>query len=382
MTTPSRSKKSTVAPSLWIRLCHQLWNGLRFFWIVIVLGLVINIISTRMTSDADFAPNTPVGWIGQHLSITIVAGAILVIITTVIFIIDHRNISASLLSPAKSGQAHFSFNQPLSDPGEFYGRVAARNTLITRLANKGSSSIIGERLIGKTWLLEYLQMVAPTYNPSYRVVKVSATHPECKSQAGFVRHVLAQFGISLSMNLSSVTPLEQLSKEIGDMRNFGVQPVLCIDEFECFRNKQEFDQDFFEGLRALAESNGLILVTASRHPLKEIIEGLTGQTSPFFNKVQQIALKPFTEQEARKFVEEKGDQVGFDKKEQEVLLQWSALYKVNGERYWLPLRLQLVGKLLLDDKQAQIAGLNVDDVRYQHDFKHRLDEEYQAVVKE
>ncbi|GCE17524.1 hypothetical protein KDK_13240 [Dictyobacter kobayashii] len=166
------------------------------------------------------------------------------------------------------------------------------------------------------------------------------------------------------------------------MRNFGVQPVLCIDEFECFRNKQEFDQDFFEGLRALAESNGLILVTASRHPLKEIIEGLTGQTSPFFNKVQQIALKPFTEQEARKFVEEKGDQVGFDKKEQEVLLQWSALYKVNGERYWLPLRLQLVGKLLLDDKQAQIAGLNVDDVRYQHDFKHRLDEEYQAVVKE
>ncbi|GER86856.1 hypothetical protein KDW_10180 [Dictyobacter vulcani] len=166
------------------------------------------------------------------------------------------------------------------------------------------------------------------------------------------------------------------------MINMGIRPVLCIDEFEGFNDRQEFNHEFFDGLRALAQDDGLVLVTASKHPLKEIIEGLTGQTSPLFNIVQQITLKPFTEQEARDFVENKGQQAGFNKKEREAFLQWGARHKPSGECYWPPLHLQLVGKMLLEDKQSQEDNLNVDDTYYENNFKHRLDETYQAVVKE
>ena len=101
------------------------------------------------------------------------------------------------------------------------------------------------------------------------------------------------------------------------------------------------------------ESDGLVLVTASKRPLKELIdEDLTGQTSPLFNMVQQMPLLPFTEQEAREFVSDKSDMAGFTEKESDFFFNQSLLYKSNGGTpYWPPLRLQLVGQMLLDDKR-------------------------------
>ena len=51
--------------------------------------------------------------------------------------------------------------------------------------------------------------------------------------------------------------------------------------------------------------------------------------------------------------------------------------------YWLPLRLQLVGQVLLDDKQdtlGQSLDDQLDDFHYRSNFKKHLDERYQAVV--
>src|SRR5260221_6633984 len=56
----------------------------------------------------------------------------------------------------------FYYNLPLKDANEFYGRKGIRTTLVSRTSNRGSSSIVGERRIGKTWLVKYLQMVAST----------------------------------------------------------------------------------------------------------------------------------------------------------------------------------------------------------------------------
>ncbi|GCE17555.1 AAA family ATPase [Dictyobacter kobayashii] len=283
----------------------------------------------------------------------------------------------------KVGRPIFFFNLPLSDPGEFYGRVAARTTLMARLANGGSSSIVGERRIGKTWLLEYVQLVAPMQSSpglNYRVGRVSAAHPQSKSQASFVQHVLAELRVPSTQ--ATVAPMVQLAQSIHALKELGIWPVLCIDEFEGFNDRHEFNHDFFDGLRALAQDDGLVLITTSKRPLKEIIEGLTGQTSPLFNIVQQITLKPFTEQEAEEFVEGKSEQAGFVGKEQGAFLQWSALYKANGERYWPPLRLQLVGRMLLEDKQGLAVGdSRVEDQQYKNEFMRKLDEEYQAVMR-
>lgn len=140
--------------------------------------------------------------------------------------------------------------------------------------------------------------------------------------------------------------------------------------------------DFFGGLRALAQSDSLVLVTASRRPLKELIGDLTGQTSPLYNIMQHIWLHPFTEQEARGFVEEKSNIAGFTKRETDFFFDQSALYNTNAEPHWPPLRLQLVGQMLLEDKQDTEGRLDdqLDDFDYRSDFEQRLNERYGAVV--
>ena len=287
---------------------------------------------------------------------------------------------------AKTDQPIFFFNLPLHDPHEFYGHNAARTTLIARTANGGSSSIVGERRAGKTWLLEYLQLVAPTHGklgPAYRIGCVSAIHPESGSLTHFVQWVLEELKVPLSSHDPSLQPLEQLSRGIRALKKLGVIPVLCIDEFEGFSKGQGFDNNFVDGLRALAQSDGLVLVTASRHALRELVEDLIGQTSPLFNIVQQISLYPFTEQEAREFVRDKSAMASFTKKERDFFFDQSTRHNMHGERYWPPLLLQLVGQMLLDDKQdAQGQPLDdqLDDFDYRSDFKKRLDEKYQAVV--
>lgn len=295
--------------------------------------------------------------------------------------------NGTLSTGAKTGQSIFLFNMPLRDPNEFYGRIAERTTLIIRTANGGSSSIVGERRSGKTWLLDYLQLVAPTHGtlgPAYRVGCVSATHPQSKSLANFVRRALEELKVPQHSVDLSLPPLGQLSRGVRDLKEQGIRPVLCIDEFEGFANRQEFNNDFVEGLRALAQDDGLVLVTVSKRPLKELIEDLTGQTSPLFNIVQQMRLHPFTEQEAREFVRAKSEEADFDERECGHFLRWATLYNTNGEPYWPPLRLQLVGQMLLDDKQTaqgSPAGYQLDDIRYQSEFTRRLDETYQAVVR-
>src|SRR5947208_152544 len=65
----------------WVRLCRWLWRGFGFFWITVVLGLGVNIISTRLTSQTDFPADTPVGWVLGHLLLTSSLGAGLLLLT-------------------------------------------------------------------------------------------------------------------------------------------------------------------------------------------------------------------------------------------------------------------------------------------------------------
>ena len=102
-----------------------------------------------------------------------------------------------------------------------------------------------------------------------------------------------------------------------------------------------FDLHFFTALRAMAQA-GLSLVVASKSPLIDII-GNNGQTSGFFNIFEQLIMKPFSTK-AERFAQFKGTQAGLSDEERSRLLQFGR----RGVEYW-PLRLQLVGKMLLED---------------------------------
>lgn len=280
----------------------------------------------------------------------------------------------------------FHFNETqLPDPGEFYAREYERLTLLTRTGKRNSTALVGDYRIGKSWMMQYLQQRAPSQLGSHvHVGKLSATHPQSQTPAGFVKRALEVLEIPVHKTGAHVAPLERLAIAARELKTLGIIPVLCIDEFAGIIGKPGFDKDFVMGLRAIAEDEGLVLVTASKQSLHEVIENMTGETSPLFNIMPEIALKPFSEAEAKIFISEKSQQAGFSKNEQAFFLECAAIDRPDGKKGWPPMRLQLVGQILLMEKRRaaeEKRAYAVNDLSYQEDFKRRLDEQYLAVVK-
>ncbi len=274
----------------------------------------------------------------------------------------------------------FLFNQPLPDPNEFYGRVRARETLINRTRNGASTSIVGPRRIGKTWLLSYLMLVARMeLGARYLVGYLDAATARCATVTGFTASVLEVFSVQRPLFNGSYESLTVLEHVVQELLSRNQIPVLCIDEFEGFGDQQVFDLHFFTTLRAMTQT-GLSLVVASKSPLIDIV-GNIGKTSGFFNVFEQLSMKPFSIKEAERFVQLKGTQAGLAEEERNRLLQLGQ----QGSEYW-PLRLQLVGKMLLEDKILAIREndsdyYRLDDPIYWQEFKERLEETYRGVVR-
>jgi len=267
----------------------------------------------------------------------------------------------------------FFFNERLLDPQEFFGRKQERLTLIRRTRNGSSTSIIGPRRIGKTWLIEYLIQVAPDQlGPSYRIGYLNATLPQCDTVAGFTEAALESLGVRIQRQQAPFN-LKALAAAIKKLQENQLSPILCIDEFEGFSNKTEFNLLFFRELRAIS-STGLGLVVASKRTLMNII-GNDGYASGFFNIFEACILRPFNEKEATEFVQIKGDQAKFNEQERQLLFQFGQ----QGEQQWHPLRLQLAGKLLLDDKNE--GNCHPQEREYQQTFAAKLEEKYLAVVE-
>ena len=156
-------------------------------------------------------------------------------------------------------------------------------------------------------------------------------------------------------------------------------PILCIDEFEGFSDRHVFDLHFFSALRAMTQ-NGLCLIVASKSPLIDFV-GDIGKTSGFFNVFVQVKMKHFTIKDAERFIRSKVAQAGFTDLERKYLLQYG---QQNGE-YW-PLRLQLAGKMLLEDKvlaerEQDQEYYNPEDPYYWQEFDRRFNEIYGGVMR-
>jgi transcriptional regulator with XRE-family HTH domain len=282
--------------------------------------------------------------------------------------------------------ATFHFNEPLLDLKEFYGRPGEWVTLRSRLRKRSSTSIVGPRRIGKSWLLTYVKLlVVRDFSESIHICYFDAQRPSCRSVESFLRAILNDLNIPLPQAFlsSSLVMLEYLERIICQKRDQRQTLVLCIDEFEGLCTAPDFQLSFLEDLRALAQI-GLVLITASKRPLLDVVGEVLGQpskTSPFFNIFEQIMLKPFNEHQAQKFVNEKGIQAGFLPQEREILLRYGQM----PAQQWPPLRLQLVGKMLEEAKHLALhedaSYYRPDDAGYWTEFEQRLEESYRGVVQ-
>lgn len=276
----------------------------------------------------------------------------------------------------------FHFNADLEQARDCLGRTREKNTLLTRASKGEATSIVGPRRIGKTWLMKYLKLMAPTYpDMQMRVGYVDLTLPSCATLASFTSEALHVLDMSAPAGIETETfPLVALEQGVKAMRAKNQMPILCIDEFEDFRRIDAFSTMALEHLRAIAQA-GLGLVVASQQELNETVEAPM-RTSPFFNIFRRMILKPFTWQEAEEFVRVKADEAGFSDEERAALLSYS---KEKEKDVWFPLRMQLVGSLLFEDKlfaeQDGQDGYCPDVADYWRKFEQRVEEIYRGVTR-
>lgn len=276
-------------------------------------------------------------------------------------------------------RSSFLFCEKLPDSNEFYGRAIERESLLNRTYNHASTSIVGPRRIGKTWLIEYLLLEAKTQlGARFRIGYLDAMMASCATVAGFTAKAARELGSPLAPEQAG-RGLVALEEIVETLRAREHKAVLCIDEFEGLGGRPGFDWSFFAGLRAMAQV-GLCLVVASRRPLIDLV-GDYGHTSGFFNIFEQLRLESFDSEDAGEFVAAKSALAGFTAQEQAMLLR----YAQTEDGLWPPIRLQLVGKMLLEDKTlaARSGGQRYrpEDQDYWQRFAQRLEEKYRGVIR-
>jgi AAA+ ATPase superfamily predicted ATPase len=231
----------------------------------------------------------------------------------------------------------FTYGNPIADPTRFVGRDNELNQILTRLRSDAfeSSSVVGERRIGKSSLLNTLKARDVGLETRGAAVRVLSLDPQMLSSQATPRRfwdrVLRQLSRALSDGelKAAVERLRQaesldtfdLSDLFDQLDDAGLSVVLLLDEFERVAGNSNFGPDFFYGLRALAIHHRLALVTASYAELSTISHSDDVRASPFFNIFATVHLGPFKPEEADELFERylAGTDVSFQESERTLL---------------------------------------------------------------
>ncbi len=230
----------------------------------------------------------------------------------------------------------FTYGNPISDARRFFGRTRQVEQLFSRLRNVEfeSSSLVGERRIGKTSLLYYIadpevRRAHSLALDRYLFVYVDlALVDAMTTPARLWQYLLRQLARSLpDLELASFLTAQPDSNAIDNFAlaelfdridAHGQHIILLLDEFENVTRNANFGADFFYSLRSLAIHHHLALVTSSRSELIELTHSAEIRSSPFFNIFANINLRLFDREEARAFIHGTLADTGFCFTESEV----------------------------------------------------------------
>jgi len=240
----------------------------------------------------------------------------------------------------------FTYGNPISDPRRFFGRAREVEQIFGRLRNEEfeSSSVVGDRRIGKTSLLNYLAdpgiraahgLESERYNFFYVDLQMvdEAMGPEqlWRRLLVLMRRQCTAEGIedalaALEQSTRLTTfDLDELFQQVDDK---GLHIVFLLDEFERVTENENFGPDFYYGLRSLMIRHKVALVTSSRLELIELCHSEAVKSSPFFNIFANINLRLFSDADWHVMVSRSltGTGVRFSEPEMEQLLDLAGLH--------------------------------------------------------
>ena len=255
----------------------------------------------------------------------------------------------------------FTFGNPIRDHERFIGRQEDIHQIISRLTSSAheSTSIVGERRIGKTSLLKYLSNPAVAEKiglpkDEYCTLYIDFQGLTDITPIRFWNRVLRL----LSRNISDPTIKEEIDIikkqeeiDIFDLEDLfsliqdqGINVILFMDEFEFITQNTNFGSDFFGGLRALAIHYSLSLVPSTRRELVDLCHSEEIKGSPFFNIFATVILRPFDSIEANHLLTEytQNSEHKFSSAEIQFLINLAGGY---------PIFTQMAGNYLYDGKK-------------------------------
>jgi hypothetical protein len=213
----------------------------------------------------------------------------------------------------------FTYGNPITDPRRFFGREREVEQVFQRLRNSEfeSSSIVGDRRIGKTSLLNYLASAearsaygldAPSDSFLYvdlQMVESHITPPQLwvwflkKLADGNIDDGTRALITAQSANAPDPFALDDLFEKLDRQ---GRKVVFLLDEFDNITRNDNFGPDFYFGLRSLAIRHKLALITSSRRELIDLCQSDEIRSSPFFNIFANITLSLFSEPDTLRLI--------------------------------------------------------------------------------
>jgi eukaryotic-like serine/threonine-protein kinase len=194
----------------------------------------------------------------------------------------------------------------IKDPAQFFGRTREVSKIFSRLtaSRPQSISVVGERRIGKSSLLNYVN------------------HPQVRARYldQLDAYVFAFIDLQQKRRITPTEFFKELfelmAKETGDESLAAEEPsfdamrallerfrrrsrklVVLLDEFDAITTNRAFDLEFYSFLRSIANNYDVAYVTSSARDLQELCHTQLIADSPFFNIFTNVFLRAFTRKE-------------------------------------------------------------------------------------
>ncbi len=197
----------------------------------------------------------------------------------------------------------------ISHPSMFFGRVTLVKRIMGRLSSEKpqSVSIVGERRIGKSSLLNFLtfestrkEHLGDTGKYVFAFVdfqQVRSGNPDEVAAA-----IFQELRKSVECDSTGREDFDGIRSLCECLTDDGYKLILLFDEFESITKNPAIGPDFYSYFRSLANNYGVAFVTASGRNLKDMCVSRQISDSPFFNIFAVNYVGLFGRDEARRLV--------------------------------------------------------------------------------
>ena len=203
---------------------------------------------------------------------------------------------------------------------EFYGRKSEVLKIYSRIGSSRpqSVSIVGERRIGKSSLLNYI------YHPKNRMKYLHSPNDylfifiDFQEKRGInipqffdsiYAFLLREFKGGLVLDVKP--NYEGFKKVITTFDQNGLNIIMLFDEFESITKNQNFNTEFYSFLRSIANNYNIAYVVSSGRNLQNLCHSREISDSPFFNIFSNITVTQFSREEALQLITQPSYKLGY-----------------------------------------------------------------------